>query len=38
MIHVGAPVASQQSRILRVDGSKVTPAENRGNKYSVGRE
>jgi len=37
MIHVGAPVASQQSRILRVDGDKVTPAKNRGNKTSDGR-
>ena len=37
-IHVGAPVASQQSRILRVDGGKVTPAKNRGNKALVGHE
>jgi transposase len=38
MIHVGAPVASQQSRILRVDSGKVTPAKKRGNKASVGHE
>jgi len=36
MVHVGAPVASQQSRILRVDEGKVTPAENRGNKIRSG--
>jgi hypothetical protein len=43
MIHVGAPVASQQTsvsevepgRILRVDHGKVTAAENRGNPTSV---
>jgi transposase len=36
-IHVGAPVASQQGRILRVDSGKVTP-NNRGNKALVGHE
>jgi putative transposase len=38
VIHVGAPVASQQSRILRVDSGKVMPAKKRGNKASAGPE
>ena len=37
-VHVGAPVASQQSRILRVDRGKVTPGKKTGNKALVGHK
>lgn len=37
LIHVGAPVASQQSRVLRVDESSVTTAEETGNGPASGK-